>query len=266
MSEEEVTKLNNDGKRELKEQYYFHRWDRIKNINEKIEDIKYFINTIGLTTLKVFNVATLLNNKILEIKRTFEVNGLSFFDSEDKEENGESNIIEEAILDELFGKFDEAIDKLDKYIQRIKEVCENKIGFMLFLRPNKKDKDELESLLQEYVNLCNKIFDFKLAYNLVDALVEEIAGSDERNGQLIKHSFSKEKAIELLEASIKPDLKKLGLECLIPELERKLNEAYREDNFVVGVEELAGNYDRIPVEERITAGKIPSDKKSSIIK
>lgn len=96
---------------------------------------------------------------------------------------------------------------MDKYIQRIKEVCENKIGFMLFLRPNKKDKDELESLLQEYVNLCNKIFDFKLAYNLVDALVEEIAGSGERNGQLIKHSFSKEKAIELLEASIKPDLK-----------------------------------------------------------
>ena len=32
MSEEKVTKLNNDGKRKLKEQYYLNRWSRIKKI------------------------------------------------------------------------------------------------------------------------------------------------------------------------------------------------------------------------------------------
>lgn len=76
-------------------------------------------------------------------------------------------------------------------------------------------------MLKKYEEIDSEIFNYNLENDLVQSLVREIANPDLRHR---KHTFV---IPEILNDLVIPDLKKLGLEHLVPELQEKLIEAYK---------------------------------------
>lgn len=87
----------------------------------------------------------------------------------------------------------------------------------------------LDSSLQEYKDIDSDIWKYNLEDNIVQALVKEIAGSQKFGDFDIPHKHHAFNVPGLLEESVIPDLKRLGLEHLVPQLQEALIEEYKKD-------------------------------------
>ena len=206
--------------------------------------------SLGQSNVSIPNSSTTLNNKLEELSNIFKKAGISMFRASDVEHLAwgdflGSSFLGDAIINDLIDKLAISNDKLREYNKTIGDVSKQRNERLLALQnvsPIRKffsriralfvpvkpidlslteeEQGTLDSSLQEYKDIDSEIFNYNLEDNLVQALVKEIAVSNRYNASGVP---------ELLEKRVIPDLKRLGLEHLVPKLQEALIEEYKKD-------------------------------------
>lgn len=205
--------------------------------------------------MSIPNTNTTLNNKLVELSYVFQEAGISMFSSKlEAYDAVSSSFLGDAIIHDLIDKLTESNDKLGEYSKKICDVSKKKNeqvlalqnvspirkffsrirAFFVPIQPvdlslTEEEQSTLDGSLQEYKNIDNQIFKYNLGDNLVEALVKEITGPKKIGDFDIQHQYSASGVPALLEECVIPDLKKLGLEHLVPKLQEALVEEYKKD-------------------------------------
>lgn len=222
---------------------------------EGITQMETNARNLGQSQVRIPNANTTLNNKLVELSHEFKRAGISMFTKE-FEDYGlvGSSFVGNAIIHDLIDKLATSTEKLGEYNKTIGDVSKqrnerflalqnvsplrkifSKIrAFFVPVKPvdlslTEEEKDTLDSSLHEYTNINSEIWNYNLEDNIVQALVKEIAGPQKFGDFDIKHKYDANTVPGLLEKSVIPDLKKLGLEHLIPQLQEALVEEYKKD-------------------------------------
>lgn len=193
---------------------------------------------------KIYNSSTTLNNKLVELTHVFEKTGISMFITKLEKYNlYQRSFLGDAIIDDLLNKYNTSIDKLTEYSKTMEEVSKQinerllapqnvspirKIflqirAFLVPVQPidlslTEEQQRLLDCSLQAYKDADSEIYNYNLEDNLVKALVNKINDSQINN------------VPGFLEESVIPDLKKLGLEHLIPQLQGTFAEEYKKNS------------------------------------
>lgn len=244
---------------EFEKKYKDVIFSKINEVSSKqFESIKLMTTNarnIGQANVDIPNASITLNNKLVELSRIFKSAGISMFSSEqEKHDYVGSSFLGDAIIQDLIEQLSQSSEKLEKYSQAMGSVSKKKTDQLQALQnvsPIKKffskiksffvptkpvdlslsedEQSTLEAPLQEYRDIDNKIWNYKLEDRLVPALVKAIAGPQKVGEFDIHHRYSASGVSGLLEECVIPDLKKLGLESLIPQLQEALIEEYKKD-------------------------------------
>lgn len=222
---------------------------------ELISQMKKNVTNLGQTQVSIPNVYITLNNKIVELSQEFRKAGISIFSKEFENYNlVGSSFLGDAIINDLIDKLVISNDKLSEYSKKIENVTKQRNERVLALQnvnPIRKifsriralfvpvqpvdlslteeEQSMLDSSLQEYKDIDSEIWNYNLEDNIVQALVKEITGPQKFGDFDIPHKYDEFKVQGLLEESVIPDLKKLGLEHLVPKLQEALIEEYKKD-------------------------------------
>lgn len=222
---------------------------------EAISQMTTNATNLGQSHVSIPNASITLNNKIVELSHEFRKAGISMF-SKEFEDYGfvGSSFVGDAIIHDLIDKLAISTEKLGKYSKTIGDVSKQRNERLLALQnisPIRKffsriraffvpvqpvdlslteeEQGTLDSSLQEYTDINSEIWNYSLEDNIVQALVKKIAGPQKFGDFDIKHRYDAYTVPGLLEESVIPDLKKLGLEHLIPQLQEALVEEYKKD-------------------------------------
>lgn len=222
---------------------------------EAISQITASARILGQSQPSIPNVSITLNNKLVELSHIFQKAGISMFSSE--KENCDivsSSFLGDAIIYDLIDKLAESSKKLGEYGKTIENISKKKNERLLALQnisPIRKlfsrvralfvpaqpvdlslteeEQYILDSSLQEYRDVDTQIWGYNLEDNLVQALVKEISGAQRFDDSGVQHRYIASVVSGLLGESVIPDLKKLGLEYLVPKLQEALIEEYKKD-------------------------------------
>lgn len=247
--------MTNDKKvEEFESKYKDTLFGRIYKISSEIsiiiKQIQKSNNYIDSNAI-YYNIGFECINKIIELSRQFEHSGISMFSKSGKV-NGVPNsdfvttsFIGKAIIDDLIYHVSEATQSLDNYNQTMIKLNEKKeneshslkkvnaiekffakiksfFNPVIAKEPPIYTKEELElanSFLLDYQKICNDLRGYTLNDNVVPCLTKYIRAM----------GYGAESIPELLEVSVNPDLEKLKLSYLIPELKSALIEEYKKD-------------------------------------
>lgn len=191
------------------------------------------------------NVGITLNNKLIELQHQFQNAGLSMYSQEFKEYGFiGSSFVGEAVIFDLINYASKGTQDLDDYNKTMKEVTDKQVKQVQglekaspvrrffarirnFFVPVKQEEmtytpEETESInshLRDYREADNQLWKYNLRDNIVLSIVKKIRQQGEDAYTLP----------ELLEESVIPDLEKLGLADLIPQLQQTLIEEYEKD-------------------------------------
>lgn len=205
--------------------------------------------------MNIPNISITLNNKLVELSHIFQKAGISMFSRELKDYDIVcSSFLGDALISDLINKSAESSDKIEEYIKTIENVSKKKNeqvlalqnispirkffsrikSFFVPVKPvdlslTEEEQGILDAPLQEYIDIDTQIKNYNLEDNLVQALVKQIAGSQKISDFDIPHQYSASTVPGLLEESVIPDLKRLGLEHLVPKLQEALIEEYKKD-------------------------------------
>lgn len=206
------------------------------------------------------NLGITLNNKLVELQHKFQNAGISMY-SQKVEDYGPlklnfvgSSFVGAAVIFDLINYASRGTQNLADYSKKMNEVTDEKVKkvqalekagpirrffakIRSFFVPVKQEDmtytpEETESInshLRDYRETDNQLLQYNLEDNIVQALVNEIAGPQKFGDLDIKHKYSASNVPGLLEECVIPDLKKLGLEHLIPQLQEALIEEYKKD-------------------------------------
>lgn len=217
------------------DEMYYVQTEWINLILETAQNMGYYIN--------INNVGITLNNKLVEISHMFEEVGASMFIS--KSENYDvvkASFIGEAILEDLMQYVVQATESLEKCSKAIKSLSSKKTEAMqelnninpiqrffariksFFAKPidlslTEEEQNMLDVAVQEYKNIDDRIWKYNLEDNIVLAIANYIK----------QEKYLASDVPALLEESVIPDLRKLGLEKLFPKLRKEIVEAYKRD-------------------------------------
>ena len=222
---------------------------------EAISQMTTNATNLGQSHVSIPNASTTLNNKLVELSHEFKKAGISMF-SKEFEDYGfvGSSFLGDAIIHDLIDRLAKSSDKLGEYSKTIGDVSKQRNERLLALQNvsqirkffsriraffvpvqpvdlslTEEEQGTLDNSLQEYTDIDSEIWNYNLEDNIVQALVKEIAGPQKFGDFDIKHRYDAYTVPGLLEESVKPDLKKLGLEHLIPQLQEALVEEYKKD-------------------------------------
>ena len=208
-----------------------------------------YLKTLGQINVNILNVSTTLNNKLSELSQEFQKAGISIF-SKEYEEYGfvGTSFVGNAIIHDLLDKYNYLIKILKEYSEAIEFDSKQRRERLIDIQNVSQLKKFfsqiipllssvqhntlailIDKMIQEYNDVNSEIRDYNLEENIVHALVKEIARPDQYGEFNIKHKYSASVVPGLLEESVIPDLKKLGLEHLIPLLKKALIEEYKKD-------------------------------------
>lgn len=223
---------------------------------ETIDIMTKNANDLGQANVDMPNIGTLVNNKIIELSHIFEEHGISIFSSESKDYDFvTSSFLGNAIIQDLTDKINQSVEKMNEYGKKMEEVSvqrNKRIQALQNISPMRKffskirslfvpakpidlsltDEEQsiLDSSLQEYKDIGDKIWNYNLDDNLVPALVKAIAGPLKfENFNISSHRYRAQVVPTLIEEDVVPDLKKLGLEGLVPKLQEALTKEYKKD-------------------------------------
>ena len=244
---------------EFEKQYKDTIFSKIGEVGSKqfeaISQMTRNATNLGQSQVSIPNVSTTLNNKLGDLSHVFRKAGISMFSKELEDYDVvSSSFLGDAIIHDLIDKLAESTDKLEEYSKTIGDVSKQRNERLLALQnvsPIRKffsqiraffvpvqpvdlsltegEQDTLDSSLQGYNDIDSEIWNYNLEDNLVQALVKEIAGPQKFGEFDIPHRYSASGVPGLLEESVIPDLKKLGLEHLVPKLQEALVEEYKKD-------------------------------------
>lgn len=222
---------------------------------EAISQMTTNATNLGQSQVNIPNVSTTLNNKLVELSHVFKKSGISMFSSAlEAYDIVDSSFLGDAIIHDLIDKLAKSNDKLGEYSKIIGDVSKQKNervlalqnvsrirkffsrirAFFVPMQPvdlslTEEEQNKLNSSLQEYKDIDSEIWNYNLEDNIVQALVKEIAGSQKLGGFDFLHRYNADQVPGLLEESAIPNLKKLGLEYLVPKLQDALVEEYKKD-------------------------------------
>jgi len=191
------------------------------------------------------NLGITLNNKLVELQHEFQNAGLSMYSQEFKDYGFVgSSFVGDAVIFDLINYASKGTQNLDDYTKTMKEVTDKKVEkvqglekaspirrffakIRSFFVPVKQEDmiytpEETESInshLRDYRDKDNQLW----KYNLRDYVIPSIVKKIREQGY---HAFN---VPGLLEESVIPDLQKLGLADLIPQLQQALIEEYKKD-------------------------------------
>lgn len=225
-------------------------FDKIGEIASKqaelISQIQKTGKQVGLES-DLPNLAITLNNKLVELKHEFQNAGLSIYSRKYEYEDYEfvgTSFIGEAIIEDLINYLDKGTQNLFDYDKTMSEITKEKVEQKqalekvspfrrLFARiknlfvPVKQDdmsyteeeKGKINTHLSDYKDIDNKLWNYNLKDNIILSIVRKIR----------ERGYGAYTVAELLEESVIPDLQKLGLADLIPELQEAIIEEYKKD-------------------------------------
>lgn len=199
------------------------------------------------------NVAVTLNNKVIELVHAYEKSGLTFFTVySDKYDLVYSRFTSDALIRDLLKKAEEIILLLSDYTSNHIDITRKKNNQFeeyeslnplkkLFLKIKSRFTGEklvdlsltteeeqlLKSSLQKHSDMIDELFEYKLEDNIVPALVRRISAPSQSNQPM----YSASVVPDLLQESVIPDLEKLGLSHLIPQLKTSLEQQYGQKLF-----------------------------------
>ena len=236
-----------DFEEKLKNELYDKIGEMISKQSQIISSVQELGKSLNLG-YDLNNIYITMNNKIVELKNEFERAGISIY-SQKVENYGSINpdfittsFIGKAIIFDLIDYADKGIEQLGKYSETMKQISYEKTQksralviaspvkkffakIRSFFKPSKEkpckltqeEIEKLEKYLSDYREIDNKLFEYNLKDNLVSSIVKEIR--DQR--------FRASNVHGLLEESVIPDLQKLGLADLIPNLQQAIIEEYK---------------------------------------
>lgn len=192
----------------------------------------------------LYNIGIAINNKINELSQRFKQAGISFFSSKIKD-YGILNLnmvstsfigdaISTALFDivtedaDLLNNLDLSLEKLQKE-QALQKSNPIKNFFSklrsYFIPPQSKTpssfqqyKEIFSSFKEKHNEIANQIYNYTLEENLISSLASFIS----------ERSYLQSEIPELLNESVTPDLEKLGLSHLLPQLNKELSKMYEE--------------------------------------
>ena len=185
------------------------------------------------------NIGITANNKLVELSHEFEEAGISMFSEVyEEDEYIDSNIVGDAIINDIYQQVGIALKELKKYKEKSGDLAEKKayaIQDFLDAGPIKKffwkikmlfrpEEEIIESLmiapqevqdinlhLAKYRELDDKLFNYNLKENVSNSIIKHIKQLD----------CDEESIQMLLEEEVAPNLNKLGFGNLIPEIEKE---------------------------------------------
>lgn len=197
------------------------------------------------------NIGIRLNNKLNELSQVFNKAGISMYSSKIEDiDTVTSSFIGDAIIIDLIGYLSQATKKLEEYDKKSQTVINGKkeqslmkispvrrfftkirsffsIGETVDISLTEEEKSSLKEPLDEYANISDEIWKYNLKDNVVPSIVKHIHDT----------GYAAFTVPGLVEESVIPDLQKLGLSDLIPELQSALVEEYKKDALNLGVSE-----------------------------
>ena len=245
-----------DFEKEYKEQLFKKINEIYSKQLEAIDKIAKNANDLGQANVEIPNTGILANNKIIELSHIFEEHGISIFSSKSKDYDFvTSSFLGTAIIQDLTDKINQSVEKMNEYSQKIEEVAIQKnerIQALQNISPMRKffskmrslfvpskpidlsltdeEQSMLDNSLQEYKDIGDEIWNYNLDNNLVPALVKAIADPIKLEGfNISSHKYIAQAVPSLIEKDVEPDLKKLGLEGLLPKLQEELTKEYKKD-------------------------------------
>lgn len=216
------------------------------------------------------NIVITLNNKLVELSHSFREAGTSIFSTK-IEDYGifnlnmvSSSLIGEAIIFDMFSRTEEATVTLQKYSSLLEQMSNIKrqqaqslknggplksifLKFRSLVFPSQKidlsytqeETEKLNSFLSQYKEIDEQLWKYNLENDLVSSLVKHI---------VVERNYSETQISGLLEESVIPDLQKLGLMHLLPQLQQELFKAYAEQSKSQNSWELA-HIEKIAIQE-----------------
>ena len=204
------------------------------------------------------NIGITMNNKLVELKNIFQHAGISIY-SQQFENYGTFNLnfttasfIGKSIINDLLDYTQKGMNQLGEYSKRIRQISEEKIKksqalektsylrrlfskIKTIFKPTysnpwtltQEEKQELESILSKYREIGSQLYTYNLRDNIVSSIVKEV----------MHNKYSASEVPGLLEESVIPNLQKLGLTDLIPNLQQAISEEYKEDLFSTNIKD-----------------------------
>lgn len=222
---------------------YLKKVDEVRSMQAKsIDEILANARNIGYN-VDINNTGITINNKIVELSHIFKEAGTSMFSSKQKYYSVMgSSFIGEAIILDLIGYGIQATQKLRQYNMKLQNMSKRKTeqlqalsninpvqkffakikSFFIPAKPidlslTEEEQNILEASAQEYRDIDNKLYQYNLEDNMIPAILREIKDRE----------YAASNVPGLLEKCVTPDLKKLGLERLVPQLQQELIEEYK---------------------------------------
>ena len=193
------------------------------NTNEFITNLEQLRKSTGLQNSNIPDIRELCNNKIVELKHQFnDVDLPMFIRYYEKDNNIASSIIGMSIVDNMMKYLNEAFTLFPENTQKIEQEKSLKpVGKLtaffnmirgFFWKKNDVLTDTKKEEVQQYEKICQKVYGYNLKENLADSLLGFM--------KEISLPYSREKTLEEL---VIPDIVKLGVADIIPDLMGKEN-------------------------------------------
>ncbi len=186
---------------------------------------------------KIYNIGISANNKIVEISRMFKKHDLSLYCNKKEGEELRESFIGFSIISDLCDRINESVIFLKDYITYKDKVdgpeTENAISnffknIRYIINPysdefvyTDEQIEKMKSYLDKYKEFNNEVYEYEIKDNIVNSIVKY---------------EKKAKSYMKVKNDVAEDMKKLGLEELIPQIDRKINELKnekREDRKIV---------------------------------
>lgn len=221
--------------------------DLIKNTLQMSGLIPY----LGQSYVELEPTSIHFNNKVANLSKIFKESGISIYDS----------FVGDSITNDLSDKCTTSMHKLREYHKTLIDVSEQRhnrirkslipemffgqkiwrkyLSRILRVQPvnyslTEEERSKIDRALGEYNKIDDDISNYQLEDNIVKSLVKQIAipktYEDIINHQtfVIRDRYKADEVPGLMKEKVIPELKKLGLEHLIPELQEALIEKYKE--------------------------------------
>lgn len=239
VSDEQVKKFENAYKRTL-----FGEIDYLISLqNELFRTIKSNQKQVGIDK-DIPNMGITFNNKLIELSHIFQEAGLSIYSSK-IEEYGElklnfvsSSFIGQAIIFDMIHIIEEGTDVLMEYNSELNKLYSKKqeklkslrnagpikkflLNFTLDLSYSPEEKKYLTSFLYKYSDFDDKLWNYNLRDNIVHSLVTYITNEYANHHDI--HG--------LIDESVVPDLEKLGLLDLLPQLRKYIDDVFKKNSW-----------------------------------
>lgn len=239
---------DNDMKK-YKEFYKKSLFDGIREMSEmqskSIIEIEKLEKYIGLDK-RISNVGTRLNNKLIELEHEFEKLGLSLYlvrkedniigtflgqaiisDLFDYSKKGNQNLIEcYDVIHGIIGKKEKALKEIQRNpLKRFFAQIRNMITSIAskeqksIVSYTENERDTINLSISKYEDISDQLCEYNLRDNISSSITKLIR----------KQKYQAFMIPKLLEENVNPELQKLGLGDLIPELQVALIKEYKKD-------------------------------------